>query len=67
MKHRTQGRELIAKLRNQPMTYREMLQSSRSCSPWKRVRESLYSDEYVLIGRDFDGHTTWRVCKVVGS
>ena len=56
----TQGRRLIALLKTRAMTYREMLQATESCSPHKRVVESLAEHEMVVKGKRGDW-VTWRV------
>lgn len=63
---KTQGRALIALLKRRAMTYRDMLAASPSCSPWKRVTESLAEDEAVVTGTNAKGWTTWRVVKATG-
>ena len=37
----TQGRILIAELKQRPMTYAQMLRFGQGNSPWKRVAECL--------------------------
>lgn len=55
-----QGRRLIALLKRRPMTYREMLGASGSCSPWKRIKECLKPTQQVVKGKRGEW-TTWRV------
>ena len=62
---KTQGRTVIAALRKRALTYREMLNASASCTPWKRVKESLGADEQIVVGRRGQW-TTWRVIKSTG-
>lgn len=57
----TQGRELISRLKRQPMTYMEMLRLGLSVCPWKRVAESLKPSERIKKGRDKRNRITWRV------
>lgn len=63
MKQTTQGRRLIMLLKRKAMTYREMLMASESCSPWRRVSETLADDEQIVTGTNQKGWTTWRVVK----
>ena len=58
--HSTQGRRLIAHLRERPHTYLEMLRYGVSTSPWKRVSECLLPTEALVKG-ERAGLTTWRV------
>jgi hypothetical protein len=44
----TQGRMLIEALKRRPMTYLEMILLARSCSPWRRVSESLAENEKLI-------------------
>lgn len=57
----TQGRRLIALLKRRGMTYREMLMASGSCSPWRRVAESLKPTEVIQKATNAQGWTVWRV------
>jgi hypothetical protein len=57
----TQGRLLIAALKRRPHTYMDMLKHGISCSPWKRIAESLRSEECIVKRMDGQGRTTWRV------
>ena len=59
----TQGRLLIAALRQRPHTYMQMLAHGVSISPWKRIAEALRTDEQIVKGKTRDGLTTWRVVK----
>ena len=56
----SQGRRLIAALKRRAHTYREMLQACESCSPWKRVAETLQPHEQLVRGKRGD-LVTWRV------
>ena len=56
----TQGRRLVELLKRKACTYREMLQASESCSPWRRIDESLKPDEQIVKGKRGDW-VTWRV------
>lgn len=60
-KYATQGRLLIAALKRRPHTYMDMLMHGVSCSPWKRVSESLRHGEALVKGKNARGLTTWRV------
>lgn len=62
-KHATQGRLLIQALKQRPHTYLDMLKHGVSCSPWKRVAESLRCDEKLVKLPNKRGLTTWRVVK----
>jgi len=64
MKTKTQGRRLIADLKRHPMTYREMLKASESCSPWRRVKESLLPGEHVITATNAQGWKVWRVVSI---
>ena len=63
----TQGRQLIEALKLKPHTYGEMMAVMRwkSCSPWKRVTESLRGTETLVKGKRYMGDgeylTTWKV------
>jgi len=61
VKTKTQGRRLIEDLKKRPMTYRAMLQASESCSPWRRVKESLLPGEDVITATNAQGWKVWRV------
>ena len=61
MSKKRQGRILIDMLKRRPMTYRQMLEVSPSCSPWKRVAECLDETEHVVRATNAQGWTTWRV------
>ena len=56
----TQGRRLISLLKRRALTYREMLQASESCSPWRRIDEALGHDEQLVKGKRGEW-VTWRV------
>jgi hypothetical protein len=65
----TQGRKLIALLKRKAHTYGEMIEAMRwqSCSPWKRVSESLRPGERLIRAKRHMGGrrylVTWRVVK----
>lgn len=59
----TQGRRLIALLKNRYMTYGEMLRTGISLCPWKRVEECLADDERIIKAQR-SGLTAWHVVKV---
>ena len=59
----SQGRRLVALLKNRYMTYGEMLRTGISVCPWKRVKESLAPDEE-LVKKDRSGLTAWHVVRV---
>ncbi len=65
MNDATQGRYIIGKLKERPMTYRQMLSLYCGNSPWKRAKECLRPDEQIVKGKTAEGWTTWRVVKVV--
>ena len=50
MSKQAQGRLVIALLKRQPMTYRQMLNLGAGNSPWKRVAECLREDEKLIKG-----------------
>lgn len=60
-----QGRRLIALMKRRPCTYREMLQASESCSPWRRIDETLRDDDHIVKGLR-NGLVTWRVVTATG-
>jgi hypothetical protein len=61
----TQGRAVIAALKQRPMTYRQMLNLGAGTSPWKRVKEALHADEQIIKGKHHPSDcVTWRVVKV---
>jgi len=62
----TQGRVLIAALKRRPHTYMQMLAYGLSCSPWKRVLESLRPEEQLVKLPNGKGLTTWRVVRAHG-
>jgi hypothetical protein len=60
----SQGRRLVQLLKRKACTYREMLQASESCSPWRRCAEVLAEHEVIVKGeRLVNGRklVTWRV------
>ena len=57
----TQGRKLIAVLKQRPMTYLEMMMLGISVCPWKRIKEGLREGETLVKGLNSKGQTTWRV------
>ena len=57
----TQGRILIAELKQRPMTYAQMLRFGQGNSPWKRVAECLREDEKLIKGKHASGCVTWAV------
>ena len=61
MSKQAQGRLVIALLKRQPMTYRQMLNLGAGNSPWKRVAECLREDEKLIKGKHPSGVTTWAV------
>lgn len=58
-----QGRRLIALLKRKRMTYRQMLDTNISNSPWKRVKECLAFGEVVHVSEGANGLVTWQVVK----
>ena len=63
MKHQTQGRRIIEKLKKHSMTYLEMQSLCISTAPWKRVVESLGPDELLDKYQGIDGLIRWRVVR----
>ncbi len=63
MKKQSQGRRLIALLKNRYMTTGEMLRTGISVCPWKRVAECLAPDER-LIKTKRSGLIAWHVVRV---
>ena len=61
MKKHTQGRAVIAVLKQRPLTYRQMLNLGEGNSPWRRARECLHADEQIIKGKHPSGVVTWRV------
>ena len=65
----SQGRKLIDRLKVKAHTYAEMMEVLRwqSCSPWRRVTESLRPDECLIKGKRHMGGsdylTVWSVKK----
>ena len=61
-KFATQGRCVIAALKQRPMTYRQMLNLGLGNSPWKRVGECLDAERETLLKvPGADGLVRWRV------
>ena len=61
-KYATQGRLVIAELKRQPHTYRQMLNLGMGNSPWKRVAETLDESKEALVkSTGADGLVRWRV------
>jgi hypothetical protein len=63
VKHQTQGRRIIEKLKHGWYTYLEMQMLCVSTSPHKRVMESLGPDERLDKDRGSDGLIRWKVVK----
>jgi hypothetical protein len=65
--NKTQGRKLIALLKQRPMTTMELLQTGISTCPWKRIRESLQEGEeltsYKSYQKGLNGINVYRVTK----
>ena len=61
-KYATQGRLIIAALKQRPMTYRQMLNLGVGNSPWRRATECLdESREQIVKAKGAHGFITWRV------
>lgn len=61
--NKTQGRKLIALLKQRPMTTMELLQTGISTCPWKRIRESLQEGEELTKRKNQRGLYIYRVNK----
>lgn len=61
--NKTQGRKLIALLKQRPMTTMELLQTGISTCPWKRIRESLQEGEELTKRKNQRGLYIYRVTK----
>jgi hypothetical protein len=61
-RYATQGRLVIAALKQKPHTYRQMLNLGVGNSPWKRVAECLNPERETLLKvPGADGLVRWRV------
>ena len=61
-KRSTQGRRIIAVLKERPLTYAQMLRLGEGNSPWRRVEECLSADEVIVKGEHQpSGCVTWAV------
>jgi hypothetical protein len=61
-RYATQGRLVIAALKQRPLSYRQMLNLGVGNSPWKRCMECLNpAKEQLLRVKGSDGLVRWRV------
>ena len=60
-KRSTQGRRIIAVLKQKPLTYAQMLRLGEGNSPWRRVEECLAPDQVIVKGQHPSGCVTWAV------
>jgi hypothetical protein len=58
---KTQGRQLIALLKERPMTTMELLSTGISTCPWKRIREQMPDGWKIQASKNDRGLNVYRV------